>query len=237
MKFERAFPKAPKDVGDYRFAWAVSFALAIVSAPAIILYKQSAPWLIAVPLSLGTIFIVIYEFRTAFSSQSVSEVLVTFPPSFVGQSAYSRLLSLEIQPKTKVPKEQLPLFPGFTDTTAAKSLRLIRDEKGQEIAVVSCDRFSALLVTYLLDNMDKATEKSLRAGLARFGELGKSHSDINIFVYDKTIREVIKSDFRGNLVTLVSKGGEKVIKDLLKSLELRHIEENEKTASDEKAFP
>lgn len=235
MTFEQAIPKTPKNLGDYRFAWAVSFMLAIVSAPLIVLFKQSAPWLITVPLVLGTGIIVIYEFKAAFGSQSDLEVLVTFPPNFIGQAAYSRLLSLEIHPKTKVPKEQLSLFPGFTETTPANSLRVIKDEKGKEIAVVSCDRFSALLVTYLLDNMDKATEKSLRAGLARFGELGKGQSDIQIFVHDKTVREVIKSDFRGNLVTLVSKGGEKVIKDLLKSLEVRVTEEQQKNASDDKA--
>ena len=188
--------------------------------------------MIVVPLVLGTGVIVIYEFRAAFSSRLDLEVLVTCPSSFIGQPAYSQLLSLEIHPKAKVPKEQLSLFPGFAETTPANSLRLMKDEKGKEIAVVSCDRFSALLVTYLLDNMDKATEKSLRAGLVRFGDLGKGQSDIQIFVHDKTIREVIKSDFRGNLVTLVSKGGEKVIKDLLKSLELRLAEDQPKTASD-----
>ena len=230
MKFEQIIPGTPRNAGDYRFVWIFAFALAFVAAPIVVYFKDAAPWAIAVPIVLGTIVIVIYESKAAFGTRADLEFLVNIPPGFTGLKSYEHLLSLEIHPKKKVPKEQLSLpgFPGFTEATAGNSVRILRDESGREIAVVSCDRFSALLVTYLLENMDKATEKSLRAGLARFGKLGKEGSDIQIFVHDKGIREAIKADFRGNLVTLVSKGGEKVIKDILKALENQRAEEKEK---------
>jgi hypothetical protein len=43
------------------------------------------------------------------------------------------------------------------------------------------------------------------------------------------VREAVKSDFRGNILTLISKGGEKVVKDLLKTSEARLASEKGKT--------
>jgi hypothetical protein len=40
----------------------------------------------------------------------------------------------------------------------------------------------------------------------------------------------VKADFRGNLATLVSKGGEKIIKDLLKAEMARREEEQKKSS-------
>ena len=209
----------PSHPGDYRFAWAVSFLIALASAPFVVLFKDRLPWLVVVPIAIGMAIIVTAEFVAAFGSGDKTEGLITIPTGYTGTFSYDSLLALEIQPKKKIPKEQLSLFPSFQEPTSRSSIRKVIDEHGNEVSVVSCDRFSALLVSYLLENMDKATESSLRAGLARFGKLGRGQSDIQIFVHDKAIREAIKADFRGNLLTLVSKGGEKVVKDLLKTLE------------------
>src|ERR1043166_701833 len=221
MKADTVIASAPGQATTYRFSWIFSFSLAIVAAPFVVFYKQSAPWLIVVPIALGAAVILAYEFWIAFGRSRDSGMLVSIPSGYKGTMNYDQLLALEIHPKKRVPKEQLQLFPGFEETTASTSVRIIADESGKEIAVVSCNRFSALRITYLLDNMDKATEKSLRAGLSRFGQMAPGQSDVQLFVHDKTVREAIKADFRGNLVTLVSKGGEKVIKDLLKTLEER----------------
>jgi hypothetical protein len=228
MRIDQVINSVPANAGDYRFAWIFSFLLAIVAAPFIVAFKHTAPWLIAVPLGVGTVVIFLYELRAAFHLGD-SDLLEIFPPGFSGLTSYSQMLALEIQPRKKVPKEQLHLFPGFVDTTPANSIRILQDESGREIAIVNCDRYSALLVSYLLDNIDKVTDKSLRAGLSRFGKLGKGQSDIQIFVQDKTVREAVKSDFRGNILTLISKGGEKVVKDLLKTSEARLASEKGKT--------
>jgi hypothetical protein len=229
MKLERLLSKSPAYAGDYRFAWIFSFALATAVAPFVVIFKDSAPWLITVFLALGAIVIFVYEAVASYSVEPNDlDFLVSLPKNYSGLKAYEHFLALEVQPKRKDPKNQLSLFPGFTDPTATNSLRVIEDKAtGKPMIVVNCDRYSALLITYLLDNLDKATEKSLRAGLVRFGKLGKSETDIQLFVHDKGIREAIKSDFRGNLVALVCKGGEKVVKDLLKVSETQSTSQKE----------
>jgi hypothetical protein len=111
------------------------------------------------------------------------------------------------------------LFPGFPEPSPTNSIRTVQDGAGNELPIINCDRYSALLIEYLMANLDKATEHALLAGLARFGQMGGRANDIHIFITDKAIREIVKSDFRGNLLTLVAKGGEKVVKDLVKAAE------------------
>jgi hypothetical protein len=213
----------PKHFGDYRPVWIFSFGLAIIFAPLVVVLNNSAPWLIAVPIVIGAVAIFIYELWA--SSQWESDepgYFVGFPQDLKGLKAYEQFFALEINPpRRKDGKGQLALFAGFTETTSSNSIRFVDSTDGRRIAIIPCDRYSALLITYLLENLDKATEKSLAAGMSRFGKLGKGQSDIKLFVQDKGIREIIKADFRGNLLSLVTKGGEKVVKDLLKTAELR----------------
>jgi hypothetical protein len=225
MKFDPSFPVFPKGPGDYRFAWAFSFVLAIAFAPFVVVFKERAPWLIAVPLGIGAAVILLYEWVAAQKSEIIQgDCLVTMQTGFGGLRSYEEMLALEIKPRRKESIGQLTLFPGFSETTPSNAIKSIVDDAGRKIEVVNCDRYSALLVTYLLEHLDDATEKSLAAGLHRFGKLKKGQNDIYAFVQDKGIRETIKSDFRGNLLSLVSKGGEKVVRDLMKAVESRKSE-------------
>jgi hypothetical protein len=218
MRTEQLISIMPRQSGDYRFGWMFSFLVAIVFAPLIVIFQHSAPWLIAVPIVFGSAVILISEWRISAELPTDTEVFESIPKGFAGIKSYEQFLSLTVQLGKKSPKNQLQLFEAFPEPTSVNSIRTLYDSANKEISAVNCDRFSALLITYLLENLDIATEKSLRAGLARFGEMGKGRSDIQMFVHDKNIREAIKADFRGNLVTLVSKGGEKVVKDLLKAV-------------------
>ncbi len=225
MKFDPSFPAFPKGPGDYRFAWVFSFILAIAFAPFVVVFKERAPWLIAVPLGIGAAGILLFEWVAAQKSETKQgDCLVTIQNGFEGLRSYEEMLALEITPRRKEAKGQLALFPGFSETTPTNAIKSIVDDAGRKIEVVNCDRYSALLVSYLLDHLDDATEKSLAAGLHRFGKINKGQNDLYALVQDKGLREVIKSDFRGNLLSLVSKGGEKVVKDLLKVVEARKIE-------------
>lgn len=237
MKAAVLFPSLPKHIGDYRFAWVFSFLLAFVSAPIVVYFRQSAPWLIAVPLGLGALVILSYEWVASQRREEVEsqDTLVSLPMDFAGLKSYENLLALEIKPRKKEARGQLTLFPGFAETTPANAVRAFYDEVGKQIDVINCDRYSALLVSYLLDHLDEATEKSLAAGLARFGSLGKERSDIQLFVQDKGIREAIKSDFRGNLVSLVTRGGEKVVRDLVKAIEAKKAEVAKSILENQKA--
>ncbi len=223
----------PRQAGDYRFGWVFSFLVAIVSAPFIVAFQHSLPWLIAVPIVLGVALIAVSEWKVCAAMPS-QEFFESIPKGYSGIKSYEQLVALEIHPPRKSSKNQLPLFEAFPETTAVNSIRTLYDSANKEIAVVNCDRYAALLIAYLIENLDAATEKSLRAGLARFGELGKGRSDIQTF-NDKAIRETIKADFRGNLLTLVSKGGERVLKDLLKAVDAIEKEKLEKELEKQKS--
>ena len=69
MIIDNVIPKSPKSLGDYRFAWVISFAIAVVSAPIIVIYKESAPWAISVPIAIGATIIIAYEYNAAFRLQ------------------------------------------------------------------------------------------------------------------------------------------------------------------------
>jgi hypothetical protein len=231
MRTEQLISIMPRQSGDYRFGWIFSFLVAIASAPFIVIFQHSASWLIAVPIVFGAAVILITEWKLSAVLPPDSEIFESLPRGFSGLKSYEQFLALTIQSAKKTSKNQLSLFDAFPEPTPVNSIRTLYDNNSKEISAVNCDRFSALLITYLIENMDTATEKSLRAGLSRFGELGKGNSDIKMFVHDKTIREAIKTDFRGNLLTLISRGGEKVVKDLLKAA----AAEKEKQIEKEKA--
>jgi hypothetical protein len=51
--------------GDYRSAWVFSLLIGLFSAPVLIYFRESAPWLIAVPLCVGAALLTIREFHDA----------------------------------------------------------------------------------------------------------------------------------------------------------------------------
>jgi hypothetical protein len=209
---------------SYATIWGVAVILATVFTPLVVIFKESAPWLIVLPIAIGGVFLLILEFeRGGFEVLDRLFFWRRFSPlvtskAFEPLKAYEELIALEIKPKRKVPKEQLPLFKGFEEPEPTHSIRFLTDEHGREVAVISCERFSALLLTYLLQNTDKATERALAAGLKRFAHDQSVKSDIRIFVEDKSVREAIKADFRGNIVVTLSNGGQRIIRDLLKAV-------------------
>src|ERR1039457_3084247 len=166
MRTEQLISIMPRQSGDYRFGWIFSFLVAIASAPFIVIFQHSAPWLIAVPIVFGAAVILITEWKLSAVLPPDPEIFESLPKGFSGLKSYEQFLALTIQSVKKTSKNQLSLFDAFPEPTS---------------------------------------EKSLRAGFSRFSELGKGNSDIKMFVHDKTIREAIKADFRGNLLTLVSR--------------------------------
>jgi hypothetical protein len=216
----KALLHLPSSLSDYRYAWIASFVISVVITPYILAFKDSAPWLIAVPLSIGAVIIVFVELRSQhLFSDDTSSHLVTMPEGYKGLREYQNLLTLDVRPRKKSSKNQLPLFPGFDDPTPSNSLRILKDKDGNEIPTIPCDRFSALLIAYLMDNADNATDKGLQTALLRFKTMGESSVAIERFLKDKVLRDIIKSDVRGNLLTQIGKGGEKVVRDLLKTIE------------------
>src|SRR5947207_519758 len=106
MRISQLITCLPAHSGDYRFAWIISFLIAIIAAPFILVFKETVPWLIAIPIVIGAGIIFIYEFRASSHLwPSGLDLLVTFPASFEGLKSYEQFLALAIQqPRKKVPK-------------------------------------------------------------------------------------------------------------------------------------
>jgi hypothetical protein len=229
--------KPPKAAGDYRAVWVGAFLIAILFAPYVVLFRETAPWLIAIPIVLGCLAVIAYEMRNSgFWQREESEHLETMEAEHEGLKRYDRLLSLDVRPPSKVPRNQLALFPGFEQATPHNSVRMLLDSHNNEIPTVSCERYSALLVSYMMSNVDKATDKALSAAVKRFCKMGRSATEIHLVLDNQIYRDIIKADVRGNLLTQISKGGEKVAKDLLKAVqEAREKEESPEKAQIEKS--
>jgi hypothetical protein len=200
--------------------WAIAIVLASITTPFIVAFKDSAPWIIYLFLGIAAVLMLFLEltiqgfirFHRASDFESVAE-------GFLPMKDYESSVALAVRPKVEIPKGQLELFPAFPKATPRNAVRVLKDDNGNDIFVVSAERFSALLVSYLLEHADKATERALLVGLQRFAR--KSiNSDLQLFIKDKAIREAIKSDFRGNIVTVMSRGGDKILKDILKEMVL-----------------
>lgn len=226
----------PKSSGDYSAAWIIAATTAIVYAFWIVVLKDSASpsALLSLPIWVGVVMVISYECWAAGLFQRREKHLVVMEKE-QGLRAYTEMLALDVR-ASKKSKQQMLLFPGFEEPSSQNSLRLLKDAGGRDIPSISCERFSALLVTHLMFNLDKATEKGLGTSLARFEKMGGDAKAVRLFLEDKTIREIIKADIRGNVLTQISKGGEKVIKDLLKTIEeasLKRGDQESTVASDE----
>src|ERR1022692_3852554 len=142
----------PRHCGDYRAGWIIAFSIAILFAPFVIIFQHSAPWLIVFPIGIGAAIILFSEWKNSGVIQFESDFFESIPEGFHGLSAYSHLWALEIHPPRKASKNQLALFESFPETTSINSIRTLYDKNNHEIAVINCDRYSALLVSYLIDN-------------------------------------------------------------------------------------
>ena len=67
-----------------------------------------------------------------------------------------------------------------------------------------------------IEDSDKATEASLRIAAHRYGELHGISPELEQFLRDKGVLDVMKSDFRGNISANLNRACEAVIRDLIR---------------------
>src|SRR5437016_541701 len=105
-KVHQYLSAAAENPGDYRFAWGISFLLALIFSPLIVLLKHQAPGLILIPLLIGAAIIVAFEVLSSgvFSKEGSAPTLIALPDDFKAMAAYEKILALEIRPRKKVPK-------------------------------------------------------------------------------------------------------------------------------------
>ena len=210
---------------DKMFAriWIIAAIVATVSTPFVVLWKESLPWLITIPISIGVVIVFASEFRRQLQMREDSETsLVTIsalPPDYKGIGAYEESVALEIKPLRRGAKGQLDMFEAMNaEDFPQTKVRVFRNALGKEVYVVNCNRFVELMVSKLVDDVDKAAEHALAMAWKRYRQDTKDREELRKFL-DKTVRETIKSDFRGNALIIFSKTGEKVMKELVASAE------------------
>jgi hypothetical protein len=196
--------------------WIIAFSVAILFAIPVVLLKNIAPWAIVIPIILGVTIGIALEAQDEFGEdiRNLDEDVATLSPDFKGLLAYTGHVVLEV-PAGKQDRGQ-ELFSFLQpDKTSRKKITRVRLDSGEEILVISCDRYIDLLVSRLLEDSDKVVEHSLNVASKRFGTVRPEQLREKGFL-TKTILETLKADFRGNWITVVSRNAERVLKELQK---------------------
>ncbi|MCE0521795.1 MAG: hypothetical protein LV480_02670 [Methylacidiphilales bacterium] len=210
-------------ISDYRLSrsfrrlWAIAFAMAIIFSVPVALLKNAAPWFVAIPIIAGIVLAAVMEGRDEFGEEirDIDEDVATLSSDFKGLLDYAGRMVLEVPPK--MPESNQELFAFLQpDKTPRKKITRVRLDTGEEIFVVSCDRYIDLLVSRLLEDSDKIVEHSLTIASKRFGSVQPEQLRQRGFL-TRTILETLKSDFRGNWITVVSRNAESVLKELQKA--------------------
>ncbi|MGA2137523.1 MAG: hypothetical protein ABSH14_01550 [Verrucomicrobiia bacterium] len=223
MNEEAASQISAEESAVFRRIWLIAAITATIGAPMVASFRVPAPWLIAVPISIGILVVVFMEFAPDTQDQTpdsqIHGPVSAIPEGFQGLAAYKGAFALEIKRRKRVPKGQLSFDGLVVEVRPTRKAQFATDDTGKEILIVDCDRFVGMLVSRLIEDADKAAEHALAVAWQRFGKAAGEHSDIKIFIEDKTVREAIKSDFRGNILTIIAHSGEKIVKELLKDAE------------------
>jgi len=211
---------APQSVEDARESfcikriWMIAICAAIVGAIPVAIFKNSAPWLIAVPICLGTIIALVFETWDSIKPQvfdsaygRISGPASGIPSGLEGLQEYQNF-SLQFQGAGEAEGQGLFSFLQSRPQPTRKPRR-VQLASGEEISVIGVDRYVELLVDRLLRDSDAIVEHALTMGATRFGGSGK---------LSKVILETIQSDFRGNWLTVVSRDAELVIRELEEKL-------------------
>lgn len=196
--------------------WSIAFSMAIVFAIPVAMLKNAAPWFIAIPIVLGVALCIALEGRDEFGDEirDIDDDVATLSSDFKGLLAYTGKMVLEVPQKNQEGNQELFAFLQ-PDKTPRKKITRVRLDTGEEIFVVSCDRYIDLLVSRLLEDSDRVVEHSLIVASRRFGAVRPEQLRERGFL-TKTILETLKADFRGNWITVVSRNAERVLKELQK---------------------
>ena len=81
------------------------------------------------------------------------------------------------------------------------------------------------MVNKTLDSSDQIVELSLKKIMERYGQMSVHNQELQRLLQDPGVIDVIKSDYRGNLIQAINRNGEQILRDLVKqakSSETKH---------------
>jgi hypothetical protein len=200
-----------------RHVWLVALIAAMVLGVPLSFLASKAPWVVCIPILAGTGIVLLLEAWRLTTKRRIQPALLKMPRDFLGMAGYKGYAVLAV-PVEEEEKESQEIFDFLrvSRRKAPKTARIIKDESGREVYLIDCERFVTMLLNRMLPNTDKATEMSLIHALHRYGEMRSTSVELEYFLRDKTVLDVIKSDFRGNTALTINRSGEAVIRELIK---------------------
>lgn len=197
--------------------WLTAILVAVVSAVPVAILCKNYPWIIAIPVAVGVIFVVWLEFVAENKAAAQKQNLFSMPMDFRALSGYRGLAAL-LLPSGKEDQNQdfFDFLPSAKKRKQLKEAFKITDPKEGEMYVVDCERFVTLMVDKTLSNSDKIVEMSLKKAVDRYGQMKSHNEELQRLLLDSGVLDVIKSDYRGNLIQSINRNGEQILRDLLK---------------------
>jgi hypothetical protein len=144
-------------------------------------------------------------------------VVAELPEQYRGLSSFDKIVYLEMGEKGAPGQLELPSLAQLQrESRSRKHPIMIKYPTGREVFLIDCDQFVAVLLDRMTEDANKAAEHALQMGLKRYGKVHSVSAELERFLTDKSILEVIKSDFRGNMLMVINRSGEKIVREMIK---------------------
>lgn len=169
----------------------------------------------ALTIVAACIFIEIRSEREAEISNP--PIVAELPEQYRGLSSFDKIVYLEMSEKGAPGQLELPSLAQLQrESRTKKNPIMIKYPTGREVFLIDCDQFVAVLLDRMTEDANKAAEHALQMGLKRYGKVHSVSAELERFLTDKSIMEVIKSDFRGNMLMVINRSGEKIVREMIK---------------------
>lgn len=176
---------------------------------------------------LGILTCVYLEVRCELKSDEKvkNQLLAELPPEYEGLASFKEIAMLELRNEPPPGQLELPTMVAPQHKTPRKTAAVVRSLEGKNLYLIDCDRFVALLLDRMTEDANKAVEHAMAMGLKRYGKAQTVSKELERFLSDSNVIEVVKSDFRGNMLMIINRAGEKSIRELIKKAQQTTKEE------------
>lgn len=193
----------------------IAFFVALAMAVPAAAFPKFALLFVAAGVVLGSGIAMYLEFRSE-EAEEREELLATLPAEFEGLGCFTDTVFLELKQPAQPGQLEMSSIVGMQKERGQRKTATVVRLAGKNHFLVDSDRFIALLLDKMTEDADKAAEHALLMGLKRYGSVQMIEKELERFLSDKSVTEVIKSDFRGNMLMVINRSGEKIIRELIK---------------------
>jgi hypothetical protein len=165
---------------------------------------------------LSCVLVAMYLELKSEQEEEKEELLAVLPAEYEGLGSFADVVFLELKQPSQPGQLEWTSIVGMQKDRGQRKTATVVHLAGKNHYLVDSDRFVALLLDKMMQDADKAAEHAILMGMKRYGDVRTIDRELERFLSDKTVIEVIKSDFRGNMLMVINRSGEKVIRELIK---------------------